>query len=1165
MQKLLLIIQGLFVSVRAAAPTLSSSGSNAFPETGTTLVPVKDFSVLLSFSERVQKGTGTITVRPCSFTSSGTCSGSCSWDTSVTPNVCKLTTSTTIAAQKSHTAGCTGSSGKLEFFDKVVLVPITTELTYGKDQHVNIPSACFKNTGGEMLAANYFADTYKFKTDVSARCSMTKTPPVRLSGSKPTVTAGQTVPLDPVKDAWVTSSKKWTLYFSEAVQAGEGQITIKDRSGRVDETLLTNFSASNSFVSYKGVGKIEISASAFAYKNGREYTLQLGDGAFKDSHNNFVLKDFVSSAYKVKVATKFNAAVNGGYTAAGWFPKAGCCNSSFNFTSNYRLVWTFEDEVIPVTSSAKSVYLCSDWSPTSACKTSVQIATGDIVFLGKTVILNPQGKITATTQKTYNVSIPPSVFAYYDGLSASSDKSWTYSFTANLGSFDFTPPELVKGLVDCNGNDILTVSSSNHYSASCDNNNDGTSDFNELYDSLTSDGNSPMSNSAQFKLYFKEKVTFAATTMKATLRADDGTSTVDIKKSDSKVVFYTSSKYDCSVTINPTLKTGKKYTLSVASGQIVDASTAKNAYAGTSFTFYTRLQTTTNNYFFPANTATLVPKETAIKIDFKDQPRLGPTPGQSVGIPKITVGGVSYNLNDTNKVKFQDNQITIFPTGLLAAKTYVVSIAKHHLRYMTSGLSFSFTTRAEDVMPPSPLLFSPDTSSAVKSSKLALDNKAPYILFSEGIKASTTASITLRHSSATYKIAASDTTCTATKGCVVIESNYKHKVLIYPIGKTTNTATAWVTAGKTYTLEVPAGAFSDSLTTGVNSNPMAMYTTKIYVDADTVGPVAAPTSSITYGAGAQGGTLMTATAMVNSGATAVQLAFNENIQAGPTSGGNSFAIKSFPYSVVLPNLNTNDHTFPSTVSNNVHQTITLSFDAKVQAGSGTVSVLKTTDAAIRGTAVKALSRTYVGHKMIFKATTALKATDSYYVVSTKPVHSSDPDADNTMSTTGGVINTKSAGQQITYVAVDASGSTPPVAQWSSLEEYHCLPGDGKMPNVDVYWSEDVKFSATEVAHVYACSDTSDCASTTTKQIFKKTVKSVWARQHKNCCCNSFVQTFPAYSSIIFRRYQHSRCRLPNSAGNSSYKVFLAVSQSCLRQKRCYRNCKCSEKLHFQAL
>lgn len=125
------------------------------------------------------------------------------------------------------------------------------------------------------------------------------------------------------------------------------------------------------------------------------------------------------------------------------------------------------------------------WANYSYSGHPINLATGDMIVLGKTVILNPQGRIGGSIPKTYNVSIPSMVFGYCDGVSAGSDRSWTCSFTADLGSCDFTPSELV---VDCSGDGILTVSPTNFYSAVCDNDGDGTSYFGELYDSLASGG-----------------------------------------------------------------------------------------------------------------------------------------------------------------------------------------------------------------------------------------------------------------------------------------------------------------------------------------------------------------------------------------------------------------------------------------------------------------------------------------------------------------------------------------------------------------------------------------------------------------------------------------------------------------------------------------------------
>lgn len=314
MQKLLFIISCFASCVDAAGPTLYTG--NLQPVNSATQIPVKDFSILLTFSEAVQAGTAavSITVRPCSFTDSSTCNGGsgCTWDSAAT--VCKQSTGT----QKLHAENCRSgySDHRIEFFNDVVLVPITTELGHNKEQHVNIPSTCFKGTDGETLAADYFATTYKFTTDVSERCSVSTAAPQRLSGDSTRKDTDTYVPLDPVVNSWVTrypEGKTWTLYFSEAVQAGEGLIRIKETSGRQAETLVTEFTASKSWVKFKGAGKIELSRDAFGGKNGREYSLELRTGVFKDTHGNLAAASFTSTshAYKVKVSTSFDTSVDG--------------------------------------------------------------------------------------------------------------------------------------------------------------------------------------------------------------------------------------------------------------------------------------------------------------------------------------------------------------------------------------------------------------------------------------------------------------------------------------------------------------------------------------------------------------------------------------------------------------------------------------------------------------------------------------------------------------------------------------------------------------------------------------------------------------------------------------------------------------------------------------
>ena len=61
---------------------------------------------------------------------------------------------------------------------------------------------------------------------------------------------------------------------------------------------------------------------------------------------------------------------------------------------------------------------------------------------------------------------------------------------------------------------------------------------------------------------------------------------------------------------------------------------------------------------------------------------------------------------------------------------------------------------------------------------------------------------------------------------------------MYPKGKTAvaNQAAAWATAGRTYTVTLPDGSFSDTKTTGVNMNALDKFSWTFGVSADVAGP-----------------------------------------------------------------------------------------------------------------------------------------------------------------------------------------------------------------------------------------------------------------------------------------------------------------------------------------
>merc|ERR1711881_634757 len=125
-------------------------------------------------------------------------------------------------------------------------------------------------------------------------------------------------------------------------------------------------------------------------------------------------------------------------------------------------------------------------------------------------------------------------------------------------------------------------------------------------------------------------------------------------------------------------------------------------------------------------------------------------------------------MGDTDVTKFQDKDIVLLPSPELAAgKTYTVMVPKHSFRYLTVDYSYSFSTRAEDTMAPSTVIEYPSGTSA----KLALDPKAPYVLFSEKVTAVATKLVTFKEDGATkYTIAVTDTTCTS-DACVEYTEN----------------------------------------------------------------------------------------------------------------------------------------------------------------------------------------------------------------------------------------------------------------------------------------------------------------------------------------------------------------------------------------------------------
>lgn len=167
--------------VQGAKPTITSQHNPA--DTGTD-VPLTSFSFVLGFSERVQKGTGTITIDQ--------------------------------GAVNKAKPECSG----VTFLDKMVVVPVTEELGSAGTHTVKVPSTCFKNTAGEILAAD---STHAFTTITKGSTSVLEHDVVKpgiIAGPSGGTAAALDLPR-PLNGAWVAAkSFQLRIVFHRRIAKG---------------------------------------------------------------------------------------------------------------------------------------------------------------------------------------------------------------------------------------------------------------------------------------------------------------------------------------------------------------------------------------------------------------------------------------------------------------------------------------------------------------------------------------------------------------------------------------------------------------------------------------------------------------------------------------------------------------------------------------------------------------------------------------------------------------------------------------------------------------------------------------------------------------------------------------------------------------------------------
>ena len=164
----------LAASVHVTNGAVLETGSSSWPYTDRA--PVKDFSLVLTFSEPVQAtndGMARITLQNSAVVAPAT-----------DPNQYQI-----------------GCLQKMAWFGRRVIVPVTSASLTADTQHkLIVPSTCFRTRGStstygsnqNVKYLNTLSESHTFTTEQADQCS--SLPPMRLSGALP---ATSSIPLSP--------------------------------------------------------------------------------------------------------------------------------------------------------------------------------------------------------------------------------------------------------------------------------------------------------------------------------------------------------------------------------------------------------------------------------------------------------------------------------------------------------------------------------------------------------------------------------------------------------------------------------------------------------------------------------------------------------------------------------------------------------------------------------------------------------------------------------------------------------------------------------------------------------------------------------------------------------------------------------------------------------
>ena len=180
--------------------------------------------------------------------------------------------------------------------------------------------------------------------------------------------------------------------------------------------------------------------------------------------------------------------------------------------------------------------------------------------------------------------------------------------------------------------------------------------------------------------------------------------------------------------------------------------------------------------------------------------------------------------------------------------------------------------------------------------------------------------------------------------------------------------------------------------------------------------------------------------------SAVSLEFDKPITMG--DGGFYVGVDDYTGEAQPPELAP-----PQFLSEHPRQALVLTFRSAVQAGSGAFQVVSNTTGQAHGAPIPPTAATFAQNKVVLRPSSPLADGECFYV-------SAPPGAVRTAAGTAAAnaLDTRAAG---VYFDVDegAANATQLEVVWSSLDDYHCLPGGpsgGRLVDVELLANEDVE-------------------------------------------------------------------------------------------------------------